>query len=260
MTVTSEDGDVETYTLIVYRTKSNVTTLTEATLTISSTVETENNTDVYCRFDSNKECTVNVPTATNGFRLTLTGDALTAGTTDPESPKDYSMSATESTMTIPVVVTAENGEDTDTYTIKINRAKSGNNNLVDISYKVDESAETWTKVNNFVPGTNLYRVEVDGIYDEIYVSATVQDAGKASIKTDLSGSFMLNFGTQNQIDILVEAEDGSQKTYYLQVTRRHKTDALLETIEVDGIVIATNADGLEEENYTLEYDIIKFEE
>ena len=52
------------------RTKSSVTTLAQAIVRIASPVSTENDTEVYCYFTgTNKECSVNVPTATNGFTL-----------------------------------------------------------------------------------------------------------------------------------------------------------------------------------------------
>ena len=171
MTVTSEGGVGASYTINITRTPSADTTLTEATITVTSTESSGSSTPIHCYFaDSTdgKSCSFDVPTSTTAFRLGLTGGALDAGSTDPVVPKDYEMPASQSTIEIPITVTAENGNDTDTYTVTVNRAKSGNNNLVDISYKVDENAETWTKVNNFVPGTNLYRVEVDGIYNDIF--------------------------------------------------------------------------------------------
>ena len=240
MTVTSEGGVGETYTININRTKSADTTLTGATITVASTESGEDGSKLYCYFTGTKECTLNVPTATTGFTLELAGGALTAGTTDPVIPdggKEYPMGAGSSTVEIPIVVTAENGEDTDNYKITVNRAKSGNNNLSNISYRTDEEETTpWTTVTGFTPSTTLYRVEVPGDIDLIYLKATVQDTGKAEVLTDLSGGKALQFGN-NQIEIKVKAENGNETSYYVLVTRKRKTDALLKSIKVDGIFV-----------------------
>jgi hypothetical protein len=86
MTVTSEGGVGETYTININRTKSADTTLTGATITVASTESGEDGSKLYCYFTGTKECTLNVPTATTGFTLELAGGALTAGTTDPAIP------------------------------------------------------------------------------------------------------------------------------------------------------------------------------
>lgn len=235
MTVTSEGGNAETYTIEIGRTKSNVTTLSGATITVSSLDSTDNGTILYCYFTTSKECTINVPTSSNGFRLELAGDALLAGSTDPEVPKDYEMPASNSTIEIPIIVTAEDGTKDEDYKIIVNRAKSGNNNLSDISYRVKET-DSWKTVTGFIPSTNLYRIEVEGDVDEIYLDATVQDTGKATVVTDLSGPFALSFG-QQQIEIKVKAENDNITNYYVIVTRKRKTDALLKSIKIDGVYI-----------------------
>ena len=235
MTVTSEDGTGKVYTLIVKRTKSSSTSLSGATVTISSPVDTENGNTLYCYFTSTTECVLNVPTSTNGFTLELAGDALEAGSTDPDTPKEYEMPATQSTIEIPITVTAEDGTENTDYKVTINRAKSGNNNLSDISYRIKET-DSWKTVTGFIPSTNLYRIEVEGDVDEIYLNATVQDTGKATIVTDLSNAFALAFG-QQQIEIKVKAENDNITNYYVIVTRKRKTDAHLKSIKIDGVYI-----------------------
>lgn len=253
MSVLSESGETTLYTLIVKRTKSDVTTLSGVTLKVASPVESENNRELYCYFTDSTTCTLDVPTSTNGYTITLAGDALTAGTTDPENPITKTMPANESHVEIPITVTAENGTDTASYTVIVNRAKSANNNLADISYKVNES-DSWKTINNFNPAITLNNVEVEGDVTQIFLSATVQDAGKASIDTDLSLPFPLSIGRQT-FTITVRAEDNTTKDYYVVVTRKHKTDALLERIVIDNNVYAQDSEGLEPKHYYVEGDV-----
>ncbi len=254
MSVLSESGETTLYTIIVKRTKSDVTTLSGVTLKVSSTVESENNRELYCYFTDSTTCTLDVPTSTNGYTITLAGDALTSGgTTDPTSPITNSMPANESHVEIPIEVTAENGSDKGNYTVIVNRAKSSNNNLADISYK-EKATDSWKTINNFNPAITLNNIEVEGDVTEIFLSATVQDAGKASIDTDLSLPFPLTIGRQT-ITITVRAEDNTTKDYYVQVTRKHKTDALLERIVIDNNVYAQDSDGLEPKHYYVEGDV-----
>lgn len=238
MTVTAESGAIENYTINIKRTKSSVTTLTQAIVKITSPVETENDTEVYCYFTgTNKECSVNVPTATNGFTLNLVGDALNAGSTDPVVPKVYEMPGTSSTIEIPIVVTAEDGEATDNYKVTVNRSKSTNNNLLNISYKYAEDG-TFTTVTGFTPATTLYRLQVSGDQEFIWLSAIVQDTDKATILTDLSNEFALGLGTQTQIEIEVKAENGDIQKYYIVVTRLRREDPTLSMISINDVDIA----------------------
>ena len=238
MTVTAESGAIETYTINIARTKSSVTTLAQAIVRIASPVSTENDTEVYCYFTgTNKECSVNVPTATNGFTLNLAGDALTAGTTDPVVPKVYEMPGSSSTIEIPIVVTAEDGEATDNYKVTVNRSKSTNNNLLNISYKYAEDG-TFTTVTGFTPSTTLYRLQVPGDQEYIWLSAIVQDTDKATIVTDLSTEFALTLGSQTQIEIEVKAESGDIQKYYVVVTRLRREDPTLSMISINDQDIA----------------------
>ena len=249
MTVTAESGAIENYTINITRTKSNVTTLSQAIVKITSPVETENDTEVYCYFTgTSKECSVNVPTATNGFTLNLVGDALTAGSTDPVVPKVYEMPGTSSTIEIPIEVTAEDGIAKDDYKVTVNRAKSSNNNLLNISYKYT-STGTFTTVTGFTPSTTLYRLLATGDQEYIWLSAIVQDTDKATIVTDLSNEFALDLGRQTQIEIEVKAENGDIQKYYIVVTRSRREDPTLSKISINNVDIADFDPDIEE--YTI---------
>ena len=151
------------------------------------------------------------------------------------------MPASESTKTIILTVTAEDGTIT-AYTVNVIRQKSSNNNLADL--KVNG-----TTVKNFNPLTQTYELTVPGTTSEVVVSATVEDTDKAEITTDLSNPFPLEFDTRNKIEVTVKSEDDTTKTYTIYITRSHRQDITLKDLTINGVTISdfTNT----KDNYTL---------
>lgn len=122
----------------------------------------------------------------------------------------------------PVIVTAADGSATRTYTITVNRAgadASSDNTLKSLS--VSDGA----LVPAFSPSTEMYTVDVDNAVADWAVAALPNHA-KAVVAGTGEG-ISLNEG-ENDIPLIVTAEDGSERTYTLKVSRKAKsTDASL---------------------------------
>lgn len=217
--VTSEKGETEYYNILITRTKSNDTSISKVVLSLGS------DNSRYCLMEGNS-CTIGVPVETTEFSLSAL--IHSEATISPENGTNYTMSASESIKTITLTVTAEDGT-TKNYDVVVERQKSSNNNLSDL--QIDGIT-----VDNFKAETQIYYVSVPGLTTEIQVGATVQDTGKATIETDLSNKFALNFG-QNQIDVKVKSEDGNIKTYTLMVTRLNGVDATLKDLKINGTTV-----------------------
>lgn len=213
--VTAENGDEKTYTIKVTRTKSNDTTLNKVTLTIGS------DSSRYCLMENDK-CKINVPSDTTKF--SLTSEINSESTISPVNGTEFTMTPTERIKDITLTVTAEDGTKTE-YTVTVEREKSSNNNLSDI--KVDN-----VSVSDFNKDKLIYNLTVPGATDSVSVSAVVEDTGKATITTDLSNKFNLNFGS-NQIDIIVTAENGDLKTYTLFIERSKRVNAYLKDLKIN---------------------------
>lgn len=110
--------------------------------------------------------------------------------------------------TISVVVTNEVGAKR-TYTVVVNKAQSSENHLMFLG--VNEG----TLDPVFDPDTLEYTVDVDYSLTEVTVVAYPKDKG--SLVTG-DGTHSLNVGN-NRIEVLVTAEDGSIRTYTLNVKR-----------------------------------------
>lgn len=233
-TVTAEDGTEQEYSIKVTRTKANDSRVSRINLTIGD------DDSRYCLVDSSNNCRIEVPVNTLDFQL----DAEISDTASisPANGTTYQMPASESTKTIILTVTAENGTIT-AYTVNVIRQKSSNNNLADL--KVDG-----TTVKNFNPLTQTYELTVPGTTSEVVVSATVEDTDKATITTDLSNPFPLEFDTRNKIEVTVKSEDNTTKTYTIYITRSHRQDITLKDLTINGTTIADFTST--KDNYTLE--------
>lgn len=222
-TVTAEDGSVQLYSIKVVRTKSNDSSISRVTLTIGE------DDSRYCLMENGTTCKISVPVDTTEF--SLDADIASVASISPVNGTSYEMPSTESIKNITLTVTAED-ETTTEYTVIVERQKSSNNNLSDL--KVDG-----VTVKDFDPATVTYELTVDGTTDKVSVSATVQDTGKATILTDLSQPFDLQFDTRNKIEVKVQAEDPNTtpKIYTIYITRSHRRDATLSNLTINGIQI-----------------------
>ena len=213
--VTAENGDEKTYTIKVTRTKSNDTSIKKVTLTIGT------DSSRYCLLTDNK-CKIGVPSDTTKF--SLSSEINSESVITPANGTEFTMSSTERIKDITLTVTAEDGTQNE-YTVTVEREKSSNNNLSDI--KVDN-----VSVSGFNKDKLIYNLTVPGATDSVSVSAVVEDTGKATITTDLSNKFNLNFGS-NQIDIIVTAENGDLKTYTLFIERSKRVNANLKDLKIN---------------------------
>ncbi|RAV07364.1 cadherin-like beta sandwich domain-containing protein, partial [Paenibacillus contaminans] len=132
--------------------------------------------------------------------------------------------------TVTVVVTAQDGMTTKTYTITVTRAKSSNADLNALTL----SAGTLTP--GFTTGDVSYTASVGNAVTSIDVTPTVADStATVTVNNDTinSGSakhVTLGVGT-NTVTVVVTAEDGTTtKTYTITVTRAKSSNADLSAL------------------------------
>lgn len=215
VTVSPPGGTPKQYSVVVIRGESGVADL--AVLQVSAgvlspafapdvlaySVATENATT---------QTTVTALPADSSARLTINGQAVPNG--QPSAPIPLVIGDT----TITIVVTAQDGS-ARTYTVRIRRPQSSNNNLSSLSV----SAGSFSPA--FAPGTTSYSLTVLSTVASTTVTAAVQDStatltinGTAAQSGQTFGPVPLNVGA-NQITIVVTAQDGTAKTYVVTITR-----------------------------------------
>ena len=134
---------------------------------------------------------------------------------------------------ITILVTAQDGKTTETYTVTVIRAPSANASLAGLKI----SAGTITPA--FSANTTTYTASVGNGTTSLTVTpstsvptSTVTVDGAAVTSGSVSGAIALNVGT-NTITTVVTAQDGSTtKTYTITVTRAASTDAYLSKLKV----------------------------
>ncbi len=133
-------------------------------------------------------------------------------TTIPTNLNNISI-APGATETVTVSVTAEDKRSTETYTVKIKRDSvnlDGNAYLSNITLSAGSLS--------FNKDTLSYDVTVENAISSITVTATAESA-KANVAVTPSGVVSLTVGVKTPITIRVTAEDGTFKTYVVNVTR-----------------------------------------
>lgn len=217
--VTAANGvTTKTYTVVVTRTLSTNDDLSALSASVGAvTPAFLAATTSYSDIVNNTVTSVTVTpvTANAASTVTVNGKAVTSGTASG------AISLNVGTNAIPVVVTAENGVATKTYTLTVTRAASGNDNLTYI--KISNSALNPT----FMASTTSYTAWVANPVASVTITPTAADPG-ATIKVNgsivtsgaASAPIALTVGSDNNVSIEVTAANGTtHKTYAIVVTR-----------------------------------------
>ncbi len=130
-----------------------------------------------------------------------------------------------------VIVTSEDGN-VNTYKIKINNPKSNNNYLLKLIPSVGTLNPEFTKENE------IYNLDLTSEDSTLSFEVKTENG-----KAEVSGNETLGVpeGTSVRI-ITVTAEDGSTRSYTINITRPHNSDARLENLEIDGYPFEFNPD------------------
>ncbi|MFC4778173.1 cadherin-like beta sandwich domain-containing protein [Paenibacillus sp. GCM10023252] len=217
--VTAQDGTTKTYTVTVTRAASSNAdlsglTLSDGTLspsfasgTISYTADTANSVSTL---------TVTPTAADSGATVKVNGSTVASGS----ASGPISLTA-GSGNTVTILVTAQDGTTTKTYTVTVTRAPSSNADLSGLTLSNGTLSPT------FASGTATYTADTANSVSTLTVTPTAADSGAtvkvngtAVVSGSASGPITLAVGSGNTVTILVTAQDGTTtKTYTVTVTR-----------------------------------------
>ena len=150
-------------------------------------------------------------------KATARVNAIVVASDTPSSPIPLNVGSNS----ISVVVTAQDGIITKTYTIEVVREKSSNANAAGLVLSQG------TLNPAFAPGTTSYKALVDPSVPSVTVTPTVEEE-TASVRVNevavISGSpsspIPLTDGS-NIVSVVVSAQNGTTKTYIIEVVREH---------------------------------------
>ena len=211
---TAENGETETYTIIVNRAKSD-----NAYLTILKALEGNFN-ETYVK--TNNDYTMTVNPYTKKINLNIV----------PEEPNaTYKVTGNENFKVganlVKVIVTAENGN-TNTYNITVTKEGSNINTLATLTTNRGEVEPTFT------PGNNTYSITVPNNIQNITISGTMTDTLSKVVGF---GTYRLTTGI-NPIEITVTSETGIPNTYIVNVLREYNSNNYLSSLKVNGTMVS----------------------
>lgn len=234
ITVTAEDGTTRDYKVKVYRlSNENKLSSLKVTSNPSATLSPSFTENFYGDYSYNYDATVTEvlieATAKDTDKAKVA--IYDASDVDLDTLVSDLNSQTKTfgleTKKVIVMVTAEDGT-VSNYTINLSRKLSSDNTLKELS--LDKASIS----PDFNSNTKKYTAEVDASITSVVVNA-VPNSLYGKIK-EIKGNTDFDFGV-NQIEVIVEAEDKSTSSYFIDVTRKEYDMATLEDIKVDGISI-----------------------
>ena len=243
--VTAQDGSTtKTYTVTVTRATSTVATLSSLTLStgtlsqgFTSSIET------YTASVANSIETISVTATPTQANATITVN----GTSVPSGNASGAIALSVGPNIITVLVTAQDGSTTKTYTVTVTRATSTVATLSSLTLS------TGTLSQGFTSSIETYTASVANSIETISVTATPTQANATMVQYlgptgDVLFTGALSVGA-NVIRTVVTAQDGlTKKTYTVTVTRL-SNDARLSALVLPGVSLSPGFDSATE-SYT----------
>lgn len=236
ITVTAPNGNTKTYIITVNR-LSDDDNLSALTVTPGALSPAFASNILNYTVDVAIDVTDVTVTATKSDpNAVLSGSIADPGAGQATGQATISLGGPGTATPISITVTSPNGN-SKTYTITVNRAASGNNNLSALTVKVDASSPNL--ITNFSPNTLAYTVDVATGVASVIVTATLQDTN-ATMEISNQGTssgqdrdISLGApGSSTNVDILVTAPNGNQKTYTITINRAASSDSTLSDLTV----------------------------
>ena len=244
--VTAEDGQTtKTYTVIVTRADPPSTDARLSALTLSEvdfgTFSSTTTSYTASVANSVSQTTVTPTVNDSGASYVI----KLSGTTDA----DGTVSLAVGSNVITIEVTAEDNQNTRTYTVAVTRAASTTTEPESSDASLSSLTLSGVNFGTFDSTTTSYTARVANSVSQTTVTPTVNHSGASYViklggVIDADGTISLSVGS-NVITIVVTAQDSTTRTYRITVTRSvpPSTDATLSALTLSGVDFGTFAPG-----------------
>ena len=216
ITVTAEDGSIDTYQINVNRKKSTNNNLTSLKVLNSGTDYLNNFAKDKTTYD------VSVPNEVTSVNVVATLEDSLNATVSGDGSKSL-----ETGLNVYAVEVEASSGDKKSYTLNITRELNANNKLKSLEVAGHSLSPS------FDPSVISYNVTVDSDVDNVAITAAADNS--LSVVKGV-GVKSLSTGT-NTFNIDVKAENGDVKTYVVVVTRKASNDSTLQSLSIDETIL-----------------------
>ena len=233
--VTAEDGSIKTYILYIIK-ESDDAGMQKVTVDSKDAILTEDGTYYITAASGATEVEIRVVAANQYASVQINGSEKAIG----ENTIKYTLPKDTKIANVPIVITAQNGTDIETYTLKIEQV-SNNTNLEKVQVNEND-------VTIYDEVTKTYTYVIDYSVDEATVYVETEDEN-ATVKID-TGSLSKHSATEtvstasdeNIYTITVIAEDGTKETRDINIKKLSK-DASIIKLYVNNLEVEQDEDG-----------------
>jgi gliding motility-associated-like protein len=237
--VTAQDGrTTETYTVTVNRAQSSIASLSNLSLSSGSLNPVFSPLALnYSAGVTNTTTSITVtPTLTDPTAsVTVNGKPVASGFASASIPLAIGAN------TVTVVVTAQNGNSKNIYTVIVTRTASSTATLSNLTIS------SGTLAPNFNASLTSYAVSVPNAVSSITVTPTATDPnatitvnGTAVASGRASTALSLRVNSNNIVTVVVRAQDGNTVTYTITVSRTPPTSVVLANLTISSGSLAPN--------------------
>jgi hypothetical protein len=214
--LSSQTGGEGAYTVTVTRLLSSDNNLSALSVTSGSLDPSFAPNKLTYTVDVATDVTTVTVSATKSDPDAVISGSMTAAAGVPTGQATIALDGPGTSKMLSLTVTAPNGS-SKTYSITIQRAASGNNDLSALK------VEPGTLTPRFAAGTRNYTVDVGTKVTSVTVSATKADPN-AVISGDVPNEGQATIqlggpGTTTQVEVTVTAQNGNSKTYRIDIER-----------------------------------------
>ena len=240
--VTAEDGSIQLYTVYIVVESSDVG-IEKVEVDGKSAIQTDEDTYYIAATPGAKQVQITVTAANQYATVQIDTNISDIGT----STVTHTLPNGTKVVSLPIVVTAQDGVTTKTYTLEIEQVSNNTNlsvvkvNEEDVTLTYDKTTKTYLAIIGYTVDTSTVYVETEN------EEATVKiDTGSLSKHTATES--LTTVSDENSFDITIIAEDGTKEIRTLVIKKLSK-DASIIKLWVNGQEVEVNEDKV---SYTAE--------
>lgn len=233
--VTAEDGSIQLYTVYIIVESSDVG-IESVKVDGKSAIQTDEDTYYIAATPGAKQVQITVTAANQYATVQIDTNISDIGT----STVTHTLPDGTKVVSVPILVTAQDGVTTKTYTLEIEQV-SNNTNLSVVKVNENDVTLTYDKTTKTYLAIIDYTVDTSNVYVETENEEATVKIDTGSLSKHTATESLTTVSDENSFDITIIAEDGTKETRTLVIKKLSK-DASIIKLWVNGQEVEVNED------------------